>query len=167
MLESPGPLLDVARQEFQGHRMPQFQIIGPIDLAHPAPAGERHDAIPLGDFGSGQEAAVDGGIRVGRRRWFAYLLPDRGGDRRGRRRFEGTAAARTALARLRICRGTGWAGFHGSSVNKTTASLRCSVFSEVTKGLDQIVTGRKQQSPLALVNGSLSTNARTASFGVF
>ncbi len=64
MLKTPGTFLDIARQEFQGHRMPQLQVIRAIDLAHSAPAGERHDAIALGDFGSRQEAPVDGRIRV-------------------------------------------------------------------------------------------------------
>jgi hypothetical protein len=39
-LEPPRALRDLVRQEFEGHRMAELQIVGAIDLSHAAPPGK-------------------------------------------------------------------------------------------------------------------------------
>jgi hypothetical protein len=45
------------RKEFQGHRLAQHQIVSAVDFAHSAPAEQGHNSVPLGQQGSGKEAA--------------------------------------------------------------------------------------------------------------
>jgi hypothetical protein len=62
---------DAGREEFQGDRMVQCQVVGAIHFAHPAAAEHRDEAIAPGNQGSGRETVCwrRGSIaRCGRRR---------------------------------------------------------------------------------------------------
>jgi hypothetical protein len=48
----------VRRQELQGDRVPELQIVGAEDLAHPAAAQAVDDAIAAAEDGAGSKAAV-------------------------------------------------------------------------------------------------------------
>ncbi|HJT35944.1 MAG TPA: hypothetical protein VJ783_28200 [Pirellulales bacterium] len=93
--------------------MTELQVIGPIDLSHAAPAGERHDAIAAGDFGSRQKPAMSGRILAGNRRRSDCVLR-RVIDRCFRARHEHAAAGRAELAVSIVFGGAGRASFHGS-----------------------------------------------------
>src|SRR5438552_1344250 len=95
--------------------MTELQVIGAIDLSHPAPAGEGHDAIAAGDFGSRQVPAMSGRIRVGNLRGSAGVLRRVVIDRRLRPRHEHAAAGRAELAVSGVFGGASGAGFHASS----------------------------------------------------
>jgi hypothetical protein len=113
-LKAPRALGDAARQEFERHRMTELQVIGAIDLSHAAPAGEGHDAIAAGGFGSRQEPAMCGRIRVGTRRGSVRVLRRVVIDRCLRPRHEHAAAGRAELAVGVVFGGASGAGFHGS-----------------------------------------------------
>ena len=74
------------RQEFQRDRLAQLQIGSAVDLAHPAPADERDDAVAAGDKSAGQETLLVGRRRgvVGRRHQFGWAQIGVGRGRNGR-----------------------------------------------------------------------------------
>ncbi len=109
-----GILGQVARQKLQRDGVAQFQIVGPVDFAHAPFADQRHDAIAVGDFRAGQEAAVigtagKGGLAAAVRRGAA------GGVHLGRgvARQERSAALGAELARIALFGGTGRTDGHG------------------------------------------------------
>jgi hypothetical protein len=58
--------LHLARQKLQRHRLTELQVIGSVDLAHPAPAQQADDSIPLGQHRARQEPTlINGGRRDG------------------------------------------------------------------------------------------------------
>jgi hypothetical protein len=46
---------EVPRQELEGDGLPEFQIVGPVDLPHAAFADERDNSIPACDLRPGQK----------------------------------------------------------------------------------------------------------------
>ncbi len=56
--QARGIAFERCRQELQRERLPELEVVGPIDLAHAALAESRDDAIPLADDGARLEAAV-------------------------------------------------------------------------------------------------------------
>jgi hypothetical protein len=71
-LQAIGVLTDGLRQELQRDRLIEGQIVGAIDLAHPATAEQRHQSVPTSYDCARREAIAfrrhwhDGGIRDGR-----------------------------------------------------------------------------------------------------
>ena len=55
--------LDVARQELQRDALPQPQVIGSVDLSHPAAAEQAVDPVSVRDDGSGKELPLIEGRR--------------------------------------------------------------------------------------------------------
>src|SRR6202040_2164732 len=55
-------------QEFNGHDLAEFEILGAIDFAHAAAAGERDEAVAAHDDLAGSEAAAADGIGAGKKR---------------------------------------------------------------------------------------------------
>jgi hypothetical protein len=47
--------LDVTRQELQGDRLTEFEIVGPIHFAHAAASNEAKHPVAGADHGAGQE----------------------------------------------------------------------------------------------------------------
>ncbi len=80
-LEAPGVALERARQELEGHGMLELQVVGAVDLAHPAAAEEADDAVALAEDGAGREALPGTGAGPGR-----AGRAGSGGVSRGRRR---------------------------------------------------------------------------------
>ena len=56
--QAHGIAFERRRQELQRERLPEFEVVGPIDLAHAALPESRDDAIPLADHSAGLETAV-------------------------------------------------------------------------------------------------------------
>jgi hypothetical protein len=91
-------------QEFQGNLLAQAQIVGSVNLSHPAFAEQRDDAISFNQDLSWNEAGLVEGRRVqktfSRRRWIiqrASLPVKRSGSLRVRER----STSGTILRRLR------------------------------------------------------------------
>ena len=55
--------LDGGRQELEGDRLADFQVVCPVDLTHAAAPRKRDDAVAVGEEGAGREAAGFGGMR--------------------------------------------------------------------------------------------------------
>ena len=53
-----GSASKLSGQELQRHRLAELQIVGAIDLAHPALSDARDDAIASGEQSAGLEASV-------------------------------------------------------------------------------------------------------------
>ncbi len=55
-LQSTGVLLELLRKELERHRLAELQVVGAVDLAHPAAAEQTDDAVSLPKHRSGDEA---------------------------------------------------------------------------------------------------------------
>jgi hypothetical protein len=66
---SPEP----ARQELQGHGLTKLQVIGPVDLTHPAAAQQAYDSITLPEL-SAREKATMLACRIAVMKMFACSL---------------------------------------------------------------------------------------------
>ena len=51
-IQSLRVLSEILRQKLQRNGVPELQIVGAVDFAHPTCSDERDDSIPLGDFRS-------------------------------------------------------------------------------------------------------------------
>jgi hypothetical protein len=58
IFEVPRVLREVPREELEGHRMAELQIVCPIHLTHAAAAEQRDNAVSIRNSHAGQEAAV-------------------------------------------------------------------------------------------------------------
>jgi hypothetical protein len=71
--QARGVAIDGVRQELQRHRLPQFQVVGAVDLSHPALAEAPDDAVAAVEEGARREPAMIDRIGAGQ--------PAAGGDR--------------------------------------------------------------------------------------
>ena len=153
--------------------MPEFQVVGPVDFAHPAFADKRHNPVTLGDFRSRQKPAV---MRtVGQRGMTArFQRTDLAAvcDRRLILRFQRSPAHRAEVARSGVVGRTGRAGSHGpNNIAKDTRQFsnavgavaqRCPLHEDTSSSLPECQVAQVDASDAAKENGKLASATNTS-----
>ena len=125
-LEPVRVALEPTRQELERDGLLQLQVVGAIDLPHPAAAEQAHDPVALGDDGARNEAVA--ATPAGR--FLAGAGRDRArGPRRRARRAVGQLQVRPADGAVPEAvlrgRGTGWTGAHRRWQTRRQDYTRC------------------------------------------